>query len=205
MLQKNGNIIRNANGLRSRFNYAEVIRVALNHESRGRPKFAMLIADWTGASDRTAENWMNGVTGPSGAYLIYLMQRSDEVFKTVLALAQRREILNAVYKQEKLQEQERQSKVSAPRLSDRSLQPPVVPVHVPDDPVGVPDPGIWLGTRQLWFIGQLELDRNVRAEHIASAFDVSVKTGKRDIALLKGQGIVSYVGSTRRGRYVLAR
>lgn len=203
MLQKNGNNLRGGNGGRSRFNYAEVIRVALNHESRGRPKFAMLIAGWTGASDRTAENWMNGITGPNGAYLIYLMRRSDEVLKTVLALAQRHEILKAVYEREELQERERQAKAAAPVVCDRLLQPLAVPIGVPDDPVDVPVPGIELGTRQRWFVGQLELNRNVRAEHIANAFDVSVKTGKRDIALLKALGIVTYAGSARRGRYVL--
>ncbi|HEY0123228.1 MAG TPA: hypothetical protein VGC14_15995 [Rhizobium sp.] len=204
MLQKNGNIIRGANGGRPRFNYAEVIRVALKHESRGQPKFAMLIADWTGAADRTAENWMNGVSGPSGAYLIYLMRRSDEVLKTVLALAQRQEILTAFYEQEETKEQKRQRSTATPVHQDRLLQrPAAVPLHVPDGPGGVPDLHAGMGTRQKWFVGQLELNRNVRAEHIANAFDVSVKTGKRDIALLKEQRIVTYAGSTRRGRYIL--
>lgn len=203
MLQKNGNNIRGANGGRARFNYAEVIRVALEHESRGQPKFAILIADWTGASDRTADNWLKGVTGPSGAYLIYLMRRSDEVLKTVLALAQRQEILKVFYEEEESREHKRQRNVTAPAHQDRLMRRSVVPAYVPDDPDGVPDLHAVMGMRQKWFVSQLELNRNVRAEHIANAFDVSVKTGKRDIALLKEQRIVAYAGSTRRGRYIL--
>ncbi|AYM81052.1 DeoR family transcriptional regulator [Agrobacterium tumefaciens] len=102
-----------------------------------------------------------------------------------------------------MQERERQAKAAASVVSDRRLQLLAVPNNVPDDPVDVPVPGIELGRRQRWFVDQLELNRNVRAEHIANAFDVSVKTGKRDIALLKEQGIVTYAGSARRGRYFL--
>lgn len=117
MLQKNGNNMRGIKGRRQHFDYAEVIRVALKHESMGQPKFAMLIASWTGASDRAALNWLNGVSGPSGAYLIYLMRRSDEVLKTVLGLAQRQELLTVYFEREASKEKQ-QTRVSSISIAE---------------------------------------------------------------------------------------
>jgi hypothetical protein len=44
---------------------------------------------WTGASDRTAKNWLSGSYGPSGTHLIQLARESDTVLATVLGLARR--------------------------------------------------------------------------------------------------------------------
>jgi hypothetical protein len=44
---------------------------------------------WTGASDRTAKNWLCGCCGPSGDHLIQLARESDIVLATVLGLAGR--------------------------------------------------------------------------------------------------------------------
>jgi hypothetical protein len=44
---------------------------------------------WTGASDRTAKNWLGGSCGPSGNYLIQLARESDTVLATLLGLAGR--------------------------------------------------------------------------------------------------------------------
>jgi len=203
MLQKNGKNIRDGKGRRSRFNYAEVISVALKQESMARPDFAIAVGNWTGASNRTVLNWLDGVTGPNGAYLIQLLRRSDEVLKTVLALAQRQEILSAYYEQEKREVMDKGKGI----VSDQQVSSPRygrdVPVHDPNDPHNVPDPYSEQGMRQRWFLRQLEAHQNARAMHIAEFFGVSVKTGKRDIAALKQRGAIAYRGNGRRGRYAL--
>lgn len=203
MLQKNGNNIRDGKGRRTRFNYPEVISVALKQESMGRPDFAIAVGNWTGASDRTVLNWLNGLTGPNGAYLIQLLRRSDEVLKTVLALAQRQEILSAYYDHEKLQAADRaKDDVSArPESATHSVQD--VPNRDPNDPHSVPDPYSEQGMRQRWFLRQLEAQKNARAVHIAEFFGVSLKTGKRDIAVLMARGAIAYRGNRRRGCYTI--
>jgi hypothetical protein len=45
---------------------------------------------WTGASEGSAKIWQSGVMGPSGAYLIVLMGKSDEVLSATLSLAGRK-------------------------------------------------------------------------------------------------------------------
>ena len=44
---------------------------------------------WTGASDRTAKNWLSGCCGPSGGHLIQLARESDTVLAAILGLAGR--------------------------------------------------------------------------------------------------------------------
>jgi len=44
---------------------------------------------WTGASDRTAKNWLNGSCGPSGDHLVTLAKESDSVLAALLGLAGR--------------------------------------------------------------------------------------------------------------------
>ncbi|WP_227271584.1 hypothetical protein, partial [Roseobacter weihaiensis] len=46
---------------------------------------------WTGASERTAKNWISGSYGPTAEHLIELMRNSDAVFLAVLSLAGRSE------------------------------------------------------------------------------------------------------------------
>ncbi|MEN2786101.1 hypothetical protein ACFOKI_06820 [Sphingomonas qilianensis] len=47
---------------------------------------------WTGASDRTARNWMSGAAGPSGYHLICLARESNAVLAAMLALSGRPEL-----------------------------------------------------------------------------------------------------------------
>jgi hypothetical protein len=69
--------------------YAVAIREALRH------KAIKTVMRWTGASERTAKNWLAGTVGPSGEHLILLAQNSDRVLLTFLQLAGRRDNLAA--------------------------------------------------------------------------------------------------------------
>ncbi|MCC5968810.1 MAG: hypothetical protein JJU15_02575 [Pararhodobacter sp.] len=54
------------------------------------------VAAWTGANEKTVKNWFSGTYGPSGAHLIALVQHSDEVLGTFLAMAGRQDLMVAV-------------------------------------------------------------------------------------------------------------
>lgn len=54
------------------------------------------VAAWTGANEKTVKNWFSGTYGPSGAHLIALVQHSDEVLGTFLAMAGREDLMVAV-------------------------------------------------------------------------------------------------------------
>jgi hypothetical protein len=50
---------------------------------------------WTGASERTAKNWISGVSGPSGAHLVDLMRGSHSVLEAVLNLSNQAALIPA--------------------------------------------------------------------------------------------------------------
>jgi hypothetical protein len=69
--------------------YASSIADALRTELGQSHRATKTLMRWTGASDRTAKNWLNGSFGPSGCHLIQLARESDIVLATVLGLAGR--------------------------------------------------------------------------------------------------------------------
>jgi hypothetical protein len=54
------------------------------------------IMRWTGATDRTAKNWITGTRGPTGEHLISLARHSDAVFEFFIRAAGRESLLVAV-------------------------------------------------------------------------------------------------------------
>jgi hypothetical protein len=75
--------------------YEQLIADALRRELGGSHKAIKTLMRWTGASARTAKNWLAGSTGPTGVHLICLMGRSDLVFNQVLDAAHRRRTSSA--------------------------------------------------------------------------------------------------------------
>ncbi|WP_114954980.1 hypothetical protein [Sphingosinicella terrae] len=69
--------------------YAEAIAEALRTELGASHRATKTLMRWTGASERTAKNWLSGRYGPSGYHLVQLARESDIVLATVLALAGR--------------------------------------------------------------------------------------------------------------------
>ena len=69
--------------------YASSIADALRSELGKSHRATKTLMRWTGASDRTAKNWLSGCCGPSGTHLIQLAHESDIVLATVLGLAGR--------------------------------------------------------------------------------------------------------------------
>ena len=69
--------------------YASSIAGALRTELGQSHRATKTLMRWTGASDRTAKNWLGGSCGPSGHHLICLARESDTVLATVLGLAGR--------------------------------------------------------------------------------------------------------------------
>ena len=55
-----------------------------------------IVASWTGANEKTVKNWFSGRYGPRGEHLAVLVQRSDEVLSTFLAMAGRQDLMAVV-------------------------------------------------------------------------------------------------------------
>ena len=69
--------------------FAKAISTALREELGASHVAAKTVMRWTGASERTAKNWLGGICGPSGCHLIQLARESDVIMATVLVLARR--------------------------------------------------------------------------------------------------------------------
>lgn len=91
MLPKSGNRFPTA-PLPSEADYVRLITGALRDdlgEARGAAKTLMR---WTGASNRTARNWIGGAVGPSGLHLVCLARQSDAVMAAFLAMSERQDL-----------------------------------------------------------------------------------------------------------------
>jgi len=76
-------------GLRIDVEYPSVIALALAKEV-GRSRHAVkTLTRWTGASERTVQNWLSGVRGPSGPHLIALSKHSAAVHWAYLSMSDR--------------------------------------------------------------------------------------------------------------------
>ena len=63
---------------------ARLIAEALASELKGTRRAIKTVAKWTGASERTAKNWLSGRRGPSGQHLIALLGKSDALLERIL-------------------------------------------------------------------------------------------------------------------------
>ena len=69
--------------------YTIAIAAALRSHLGESHRAAKTIMSWTGASERTAKNWLGGTLRPSGCNLIRLSRESDAVLSAFLLLAGR--------------------------------------------------------------------------------------------------------------------
>lgn len=72
--------------------FAQVIASALKVEFGSTRNATKMIMRWTGVSNRTAKNWLNGINAPSGVHLILLARESNAVLKAMMLMAERPEM-----------------------------------------------------------------------------------------------------------------
>jgi hypothetical protein len=75
--------------------FAMRIGSALRAELKDRNSRAKLVVGWTGANERTVKNWISGRYAPCGRHLVVLARHSDQVLNTILAMADRHDLLLA--------------------------------------------------------------------------------------------------------------
>lgn len=86
---KMGNSLPLSGSRREESSYEAVIAAAVREELGGSHQAIKTLMRRTGASARTAKNWLSGSVGPSGSHLVKLMRSSDPVFEAVLRMAGR--------------------------------------------------------------------------------------------------------------------
>ncbi|MDR5756467.1 hypothetical protein [Caballeronia sp. LZ035] len=69
--------------------YPLAIAMALKSDLRDSANAVKVAARWTGASERTAQNWLNATRGPKGEHLLALARHSNAVHAACLVMAGR--------------------------------------------------------------------------------------------------------------------
>ena len=87
MLPKNSKKLRSGPEIGAE--YPAVIALALAREVGDSKHAVKRLARLTGASERTVQNWLTGVRGPSGPHLITLSMYSTAVHWAYLSLSER--------------------------------------------------------------------------------------------------------------------
>lgn len=206
-LQKKGKKLRNT------IDYSDAIALALRADLGDTHRAVKTVMKWTGASEREVKNWLSGKSGPHGRYLIAILRYSDGALQTILAASRRLDLLDHLLRSNgNITSGRDHEPHESSNTADRSVQrrlagndPNRDPNH---DPIGDPDrfSELDLNNRQIWFLDVLMKSRGanhrLRARSIEERFRVSRETAKRDIASLKSKGVLQFIGTRRRGRYV---
>lgn len=96
MFPKKGKGFPGTGGTGGELDYAASIATALRGELGDSHQAIKTVMRWTGATDRTAKNWVTGIRGPTGEHLISLARHSDAVFEVIIRAAGRESLLIAL-------------------------------------------------------------------------------------------------------------
>ena len=183
--------------------YARTIAELLRKEHGDSHRAIKQLMRQTDASERTVKHWLAGQHGPDTVYFLRLVVSSPVIRAFVLGLVERPAATPST------DQVNRSSLVRAreayaagevaggwPATGARKNVPDRVPER---DPINDPNRAA-LNERQRWFLDRVAEGR-CDAQEIAAFWTVSLKTARRDIATLKAEGLLCYVGSRRKGRY----
>ncbi len=183
--------------------YARTIAELLRKEHGDSHRAIKQLMRQTDASERTVKHWLSGQHGPDTVYFLRLVVSSPVIRAFFLGLIESPATTppnDPVDRVSLARAREAYAAGEAAGVGAAAHGPKNDPNHVPKrDPINVPDPAD-INERQRWFLDRVAQGR-CDAREIATAWAVSLKTARRDIAMLKEVGLISYVGSRRKGRY----
>lgn len=205
MLPKKGRKLPTWNGVLSgREAYAQTIAELLHKEHGQSHRTIKLLMRQTQASERAVKHWLSGQHGPDTVFFLRLMVSSPVIRAFVLGLIEGPAAKKLAYPVDRFSIAAARAAYAAgetaasePSQARRSDDP----INDPDrDPMVDPEP-TELNERQHWFLARIAEGGRLGANEIVSIWQVSLKTARRDIAVLKAAGLIQYIGSRRKGRY----
>lgn len=183
--------------------YEQTIAELLRKEHGDSHRAIKQLMRQTEASERTVKHWLSGQHGPDTVYFLRLVVSSPVIRAFVLGLIEGPAATPLTDPVDRFSlARAREAYVAGeaaggkPATGAQNNDPERVPER---DPINVPDRAE-LNERQHWFLDRVANGR-CGANEIAAAWTVSLKTARRDIAILKAANLISYVGSRRKGRY----
>lgn len=201
-LQKTGKKARRWPGvLEGRKVYAETVAELLLKEHGGDKHTVKKLMRQTHASQRTVKHWLAGEHGPDALFFLRLMVSSPVIRAFFIGVIESTSADSASNMVDRGALSEVRRAYARGEHAAPAAQAEADPNDGPkDDTLDDPDSDE-LNQRQVWFLDQLLGGGRCCAEDVMTAWRVSQKTARRDIASLKARRLVEYVGSRRKGRY----
>lgn len=204
MLPKKGKALPRWTGVLSdRATYAQTIAGLLHKEHGDSHRAIKQLMRQTDASERSVKHWLSGQHGPDTVHFLRLVVSSSMIRAFALGLIESPAASPPITAIDRLSLARTREAYALGETDGRGPArnaAPVDPEPVPErDPVDVPDP-VEVNERQRWFLARVAAGRS-DARAIAATWTVSLKTARRDIAVLKAANLIRYVGSPRKGRY----
>ena len=154
-----------------------------------------IIHDKTSIGCNTIKRWHGGQNPPSCEHLIVLALHYPAVLKMILELSGHGYLVPHVQPSSKSEPgssgEETGDIYSAENCTINLSLPPRI-AHK-------------LNQRQIWFLGQLQQEQKVKANHIVLQWRVSTRSAKTDIKKMILMQLVRYDGAKKGGKYILIR
>jgi hypothetical protein len=174
---------------------AKIVAHALRHDFGETPSSIKHIGKLTGANLRTIKNWYDAGNVPSAGHLLLLARSSTTLLRFILEQIGGGDLWDAF---DLLEGGENQS--PEPQKVSQSLTiygDNFVTISVSMDRNKVNE----FNLRQLWFLGQVQHGKTLRLNDFCKVWDVTLRTAKRDAALLIEKRAIYFDGSKKTGSY----
>lgn len=184
--------------------YAHTIAELLRKEHGNSHRVIKQLMIQTEASERTVKHWLSGQHGPDALHFLRLVASSPVIRAFVLGLIESpSSILSSAPVDRHSLAAAREAYVageaafSSNAHASRDNDPNYGPYR---GPISGPEPAE-LNERQHWFLARIVEGGRCGAREIMIAWQISLKTARRDISGLRQARLLEYVGSRRKGKY----
>jgi hypothetical protein len=172
---------------------------ALKQTHKGMTSAIHHISHVTQINESAIKKWYEGRNPPSAAHLLTLMTYYPAVLRTVLELIDRNDIWQIAVR----------SGVEKEMIGIlHQINPDYTiwgDIHVTPMTKNHAENSIDWNDRQLWFLDNLHQIGQMRSQHIAEYWGISLRTAQRDASLLREAGLIMLVRNGRDGWYELAK
>ncbi len=176
---------------------AKVVSRVLRSEHKNDTSAVKRISANTGINIFTIPKWYQGLHAPKSNHLMILASVYPSILTELLRLISRTDLCS-------ISDQVHHGETENFDVLNSLYQPSgyrdkfvhlniLIPVNLARQ----------LNIRQLWFLGELQINKKIKAKDIADFWIVSERTGKRDIHQLCDFGIVKYNGANKTGLYTI--
>jgi hypothetical protein len=176
---------------------ATMVANSLRHEHQNDTSVVKEIGLITDANLHTINKWCQAINAPKSAHLLMLAAAYPQVLKSLLEMIGRGDVWQHCLTENIPSKMS--PKPGGGRGGNGIYRDKFVPINVIVDL----EMAIKMNGRQLWFMGELQRGRRLKAEDIAKQWWVTDKTAKRDISALIEYGAIRYNGARKNGFYTV--